>query len=306
MQWSNLTKRGLFFSIVSPEALILILEKSSTVDMKSSLVRYCFPAKCFFMLGNRQLSDDAKSGEHGGWLTGSKPLSRTTAISTRDRCAGALSWWSRTPFVSFQGRFDLIAFRTCLNKLTHYPPLIVWPLHPRRRRPSPFLPMAPPWPSLEGVMRGVFTAWNVVWSLVRSGGPNTHLGWGNIQENWLDLLKKVPSSSAHDQPCVLLSRRQKPWHPPSGNLRHAKFVVQMFLTCFWKIPTALAIWLTVKRLSWSITIWWTRSMLSWVVAVAGRANLESSSRLSLTLLNSAANFCTVDKSEASSPYVATM
>ena len=29
-------------------------KKSSTADMTSSSVRYCFPAKCFFMLGNRK------------------------------------------------------------------------------------------------------------------------------------------------------------------------------------------------------------------------------------------------------------
>ena len=61
MQWSNLTDCGLIFNIVSPEvhtlpsvlqrldsggieALILILEKSSTADM-TSLVWYCFPAR---------------------------------------------------------------------------------------------------------------------------------------------------------------------------------------------------------------------------------------------------------------------
>ena len=71
MQWSNLTKCGLFFNIVSPavhtllpsvlehldscgiEALILILEKTSTADMTSSSVQYCFPAKFFFILGNK-------------------------------------------------------------------------------------------------------------------------------------------------------------------------------------------------------------------------------------------------------------
>ena len=38
------------------EALILILEKSSTADMTSSLVRYCFPAKCccFFQFGEQK------------------------------------------------------------------------------------------------------------------------------------------------------------------------------------------------------------------------------------------------------------
>ena len=72
MQWSNLTKCGLFFNTISPavhtlllsvlqhldsqgiEALILILEKTSTADMTLSSVRYCFPAKWgFFILGNK-------------------------------------------------------------------------------------------------------------------------------------------------------------------------------------------------------------------------------------------------------------
>ena len=42
------------------------LKKFSTADVTSASVRYCFPAKCFFMLGNRKLSDGAKSGEDGG------------------------------------------------------------------------------------------------------------------------------------------------------------------------------------------------------------------------------------------------
>ena len=44
-----------------------------------------------------------------------------------------------------------------------------------------------------GEKMGVSAAWIVVWSLARNGGPNTHFGWGNVQENWLDLLEKVPS-----------------------------------------------------------------------------------------------------------------
>ena len=68
MQRSILTKCGLSFNIVYPAvhtllpsvlkrldsrgigALILILEKSSTADMTSSSIRYCFPAKSLFML----------------------------------------------------------------------------------------------------------------------------------------------------------------------------------------------------------------------------------------------------------------
>ena len=124
MQWSNLTKCGLFFNIVSPVVhtlfplvlqrlescciggLILILEKSPqhTADMISSSVQNCFPAKCFFILGNRKYSDGAKSWEYGTWSTSSKPQSCTAAIAATDLCAGALSWWNRTPFISFPGR----------------------------------------------------------------------------------------------------------------------------------------------------------------------------------------------------------
>ena len=79
-------------------------------------------------------------------------------------------------------------------------------------------------------MRGVSTAWIVVWSLPRSGGHNTYLGWGNVQENWLDLLQMCGVRLWYDQPGVLLIRRQKPWHSPSGNLRYAKFVVHNVLS----------------------------------------------------------------------------
>ena len=60
-------------------------------------------------------------------ITRSNPQSRTAAIATTDLCAGALSWWNRTPFVSFPGRFDLIASHSWSSKLTYYSPLIVWP-----------------------------------------------------------------------------------------------------------------------------------------------------------------------------------
>ena len=72
MQWSNLTKCGLFFQIVSPavhmhffhrycSAWILVVKSSHPDPRKSpqlqnmtlSLVRYCFPAKCFIMLGEQ-------------------------------------------------------------------------------------------------------------------------------------------------------------------------------------------------------------------------------------------------------------
>ena len=47
--WQRLDSRGI-------EALILILEKkSSTADMTSSSVRYCFPAKCFIRVGEQKI-----------------------------------------------------------------------------------------------------------------------------------------------------------------------------------------------------------------------------------------------------------
>ena len=109
----------------------------------------------------------------------------------------------------------------------------------------------------------------------------------------LDLLQKVLSFLRYYQPSVLLIRRQKPWHPPSGNGRQAKFDEQNALYLYWEMSTTLAIWLTVKRLSF--TTLWTRLKVFWLVAVAGRSDLGSFSRLSLRLLNSAAHICTVDK-----------
>ena len=60
---------------------------------------------------------------------------------------------------------------------------------------------------------------------------------------------------------------------------------RMFSTRSREMLITLAKWLMVNRLSF-ITIWWMRSMFSWVVAVEGRPDLGSSSRLSLPLLNS--------------------
>ena len=52
------------------------------------------------------------------------------------------------------------------------------------------------WHHLEGEKISVSNAWIAIWSLAWSGGPNTHLGWGSIQENWLDLFQRVPISPA--------------------------------------------------------------------------------------------------------------
>ena len=124
MSWSNITRCGLYFNIVSVhthlpsvlqrldsggiEALILILEKnSSTADMTSSSNRYCFPARCCSCWGteNSQMVPNQENME------GDQPIqshqSRTAAIATTDLCARASSWWNRTPFVSFPGRFEM-------------------------------------------------------------------------------------------------------------------------------------------------------------------------------------------------------
>ena len=61
------------------------------------------PSQVFFHVREQKL-DGAKSGEYGGWSTSSKPQSSTATIPTIGLCAGALSWWNRTPFVSFPGR----------------------------------------------------------------------------------------------------------------------------------------------------------------------------------------------------------
>ena len=87
--------------------------------MTSASVRYCFPDKWFFHVGEQKI-DGAKSGEYGGWSTSSKPQSRTAAIATTDLCAGALSWWNRTPFVSFQAvhKMSLVLLFEVLNYLS--------------------------------------------------------------------------------------------------------------------------------------------------------------------------------------------
>ena len=66
-------------------------------------IRVLYEKQMFYMLGNRKYSDGAKSGEFGIWSTSSKPQSRTAAIATTHLCAWALSWWNRTPIVSFPG-----------------------------------------------------------------------------------------------------------------------------------------------------------------------------------------------------------
>ena len=179
----------------------------------------------------------------------------------------------------------------------------------QKKEATTFHDDTPPWPSLEG-RRWVF--------------PNFPLHGMSLGHLWLEVVnptlllvevtftrtgwicfKKCQVRLRHNQPGVLLIRRQKLWHPPSRNLRQAwqaKFVVQNVLYSFsgdaYRI-SYLIIQLNVCHPSC------IRSKFSWVVLVAGRQDLGSSSRLSLPHLNSAAYFCTVDKAGASSRDVAT-
>ena len=67
------------------------------------------PSVLFFMLGNRKQSDGAKSGECGGWWTNSKPCTVMHSSHCNHR---ALSWWNRTPFISFPGRSQNVSSTT--------------------------------------------------------------------------------------------------------------------------------------------------------------------------------------------------
>ena len=150
-----------------------------------------------------------------------------------------------------------------------------------------------------GEKGGVSTAWIVVWSLARSGGPNTHFGWGNCS-------RKLAGSASKSVnfPCDLtslvcfwsgvISRGIQ----PSCNLRHAKFVLQNVLYSFSGDSYSISYQLNVCHPSQCGEH--GQCFLKSVVALAERPDLGSSSRLSLPLLNSAALFLTVDKTGASS------
>ena len=77
------------------------------------------PSQVFLHVGEQKI-DCAKSGEYGGWLTSSKPQSCTAAIATTYMCAGALSWWNRTAFISFPGCFEMSLCTTCTFKVLNY------------------------------------------------------------------------------------------------------------------------------------------------------------------------------------------
>ena len=117
MQWSNLTKCGLFFIIyglpfgpyTSSIAVVaigfpwytshpefLILEKVLNCRYYWEEDWYCFPAKCFFHVGEQKT---VRWCQIGIW----KMINQFTTYL----CAGALSWWNMTPFISFPGHFEM-------------------------------------------------------------------------------------------------------------------------------------------------------------------------------------------------------
>ena len=173
------------------------------------------------------------------------------------------------------------------------------PLHPRRRRPSH---------SLASTLAFVGGGGGGLSFGVRLEGVDPIINFGE------ETFKK--SGSICFKTCQVLLRHDHPplcfWSGVKTNDTHRtetfdmpSSLWRMFPTRSQEMPTTLAIWLTVKRLS-SITMWWTRSMFSWVVAVTGHPDLVSCSTQSLPLLNSAAYSYTVDNAGASSPNVATM
>ena len=123
MQWSNLTKCGLFFNIVSsavhtllPSVLqhwdsrgyrssqsILIPEKvlNCSYDIIGPIL---LPNQVFFFsCWGTENSQMVPSQEN---MEGNQPIlsHSTAAFASLELCATALSWWNRTHFVSFPGR----------------------------------------------------------------------------------------------------------------------------------------------------------------------------------------------------------
>ena len=215
MQWSTLTKCGLFFNVVPRRSSHFFHRccsawipwyRSSHLDPGKSHQLQIWPhhrsdtasqPSVFFILGNR--NNGAKSQEYGGLATSSKHMSCTTIANT-DLCAGAFSWWNRTPSV-FQAVFNLIAFRSCNVG-------IVFPID-----------------SLAFLK--VVNEHNAL-CIPQDGGHHHH----HVQEKWLDLVQKVPRSPPTWPTWCAFDQASKAVAPtaPSRNLRHAKFGVQNVLS----------------------------------------------------------------------------
>ena len=219
--------------------------------MTSLSVRYCFPAICqpFFVCFSwgKKWSNGAKSGECVGWSTSSKPQLSTAAISpqigvyehfpgeTSSGFQAVLTWLT---FVAATASWHNIprwhfAFRKVGNE--HNTCTICIPEDGSHRLPYH---LGLPWRGGGGGGGEEFSTTRiVVWSLV----------WRNFQENWLDLLQRVPGSpavtslvcfwSAYVNSCG--THRAQTLGMPSSLCR-------MSSTRSREMPRALAIWLMLK------------------------------------------------------------
>ena len=78
--------------------------------MTSSSIWYSFPAKCFFMFGEQKIVRWCRIRRIWRMINQFKSHQSCTQQPlqlTIDLCAGALSCWNRTPFVSFSGHFEM-------------------------------------------------------------------------------------------------------------------------------------------------------------------------------------------------------
>ena len=110
LQWSNFTKCGFFFQhIVSPAVHTRLPSVLQRLDFRGYRSSHPDPRK----------SPQLQIWPHHRSDTASKPQSRTAAITITDLCARALSWWNRTPFVSFPDRLRNVCIVVLLRVLNY-------------------------------------------------------------------------------------------------------------------------------------------------------------------------------------------
>ena len=129
MPWSNLTKSGLFFNIVSPafhtlppsvlqrldsrviETLILILEKVLNCRIMTGPI--LLPIQMVFHVGEQKIVRWCQIRRIWTVINQFKATVTHSSHCNHRLVAGALSWWNRTPFVSFPGRLrNSISFQS--------------------------------------------------------------------------------------------------------------------------------------------------------------------------------------------------
>ena len=86
------------------EVLILTRKSPQPQIWPHHWIKYCFPARCFcfFHVGEQRIVRWCQFRRIWRVINHlNATVMQTAAIATRDLCAGALSWWNRTPFVGF-------------------------------------------------------------------------------------------------------------------------------------------------------------------------------------------------------------